>query len=75
MSDSPIPFADGDDPEDAYDASDTIAEQLANLDRRLLFIVLRPGISSSERGARLQRVREDLQRIAERIRTALDALG
>ena len=72
MSDLPPPilgfFSDAD-PEDAYSASDTIAEKLKNIELRLKFI-MDHDLDERQRRARLLRAREDLREVHRKVSQA-----
>ena len=63
MSDTGTPFADAD-PEDGWDASDPVADQLANIVARLYAIDL---ILRGVDGGRAARLFDDLETIRQRI--------
>lgn len=65
------PFADGDDPDDAYDASDPIAECLTVIVRRIGYVRAR---STGDLADRLDAVRSDVGLLVSRLRAAAAVL-
>ncbi len=55
------------DPEDAYDAGDSIRERLRNFVRRIDWLNDHPAISIVAARERIERLREDLQKMVEDI--------
>ena len=78
MSDLPPPpvlgFFEDADPEDAWAASDSAAEHLENLIRRVAFVIDHPKLSDGERLRRLASVREDILMVQNQVARATIAL-
>lgn len=72
MTDDAAPF-DDDDPEDGFDASDSLTEQLRNVDLRLRFLLAR-STGPLDTARRIASVRDDLRSIVNRIVLAVAAL-
>ncbi len=60
------------DPEDAYDVSDTVREKVVNFIRRLAYVIDR--LDRADVEARLVRLREDLEEVLDRVTEARDRL-
>lgn len=64
VTDTGEPFADGDDPDDAWNATDPVVTLLTLIARRIVYASWRP---SEDRTARLLSIAEDVTRLRDRL--------
>jgi hypothetical protein len=64
VTDTGIPFADGDDPDDAWSAGDTVLQLLPVLRRRVLYAML---ALDHDRDTRLLSIADDIEWLRQRL--------